>query len=75
KGIAALPPPERGRPFTERQILLAVYVSVLPSVLLYNFMAGIFYHLQLMTSFCVLMGIVYALGRRTAAGCEMTEAD
>ncbi|MDR0433999.1 MAG: O-antigen ligase family protein [Gracilibacteraceae bacterium] len=60
-------PVERGRPFTGAQIFLAAYVSVLPSVLLYNFMAGIFYHLQLMTSFCLLMGGVYALGARAAA--------
>jgi O-antigen ligase len=64
KDLPAIPRPASGRPFSETQILLAAYVSVLPSVLLYNFMAGIFYHLQLMTSLCVLMGAVYALGAR-----------
>ncbi|MDR1604729.1 MAG: O-antigen ligase family protein [Gracilibacteraceae bacterium] len=67
RGSAAAPGPERGRPFSEAQLALAVYISVLPSVLLYNFLAGIFYHLQLMTSFCLLMGVVYALGVRAAA--------
>jgi O-antigen ligase len=70
RGMAAAPAPERGGYFTEAQIMLAAYVSVLPSVLLYNFMAGIFYHLQLMTSFCVLMGFVYALTAPAAQPAE-----
>jgi O-antigen ligase len=37
----------------------AAYAVVLPAVLVYNFMAGIFYNLQIMTVFTVLMGFVY----------------
>jgi O-antigen ligase len=38
---------------------IAAYAAVLPSVLVFNIMGGIFYHLQLMTLFAICMGLVY----------------
>lgn len=49
-GSAAIP---------ERLLPAAAYVVVLPSILIYNFMAGIFYNLQIMTVLVMLMGFAY----------------
>lgn len=38
---------------------IAAYIAVLPSIFVFNFMAGIFYNLQLMTLFAIAMGLVY----------------
>ncbi|RNC63052.1 MAG: hypothetical protein AWM53_01674 [Candidatus Dichloromethanomonas elyunquensis] len=37
----------------------AAYIAVLPSIFVFNFMAGIFYNLQIMTVFAISMGLVY----------------
>jgi O-antigen ligase len=52
---------ESGRevPFDLPTQLMAAYVAVLPSILVFNFLAGIFYNLQLMTIFAICMGLVY----------------
>ncbi|AGA70622.1 hypothetical protein Desdi_3228 [Desulfitobacterium dichloroeliminans LMG P-21439] len=39
------------------------YMALLPAVFLYNFMAGVFYNLQLMTIFCIIIGLVYNTAR------------
>lgn len=35
------------------------YIALLPAIFIYNFMAGIFYNLQIMTIFAIIMGLVY----------------
>lgn len=49
----------KGVPFDLKTLFAAAYVAVLPAILVYNFMAGIFYNLQLMTLFAICMGLVY----------------
>jgi len=49
----------RGLSFDQPTQFLAAYVAVLPSIFVFNFMAGIFYNLQLMTLFAIAMGLVY----------------
>lgn len=41
----------------------AAYMALLPAVFVYNFMAGVFYNLQLMTLFCIIIGLVYNTAR------------
>lgn len=45
--------------FDRRTWFAAAFIAVLPAILVYNFMAGIFYNLQLMTLFALFMGLVY----------------
>jgi hypothetical protein len=49
----------RGVPFDQPTQLIAAYIAVLPSIFVFNFLAGIFYNLQLMTIFAICMGLVY----------------
>lgn len=49
----------RGLSLDQPTQFLAAYVAVLPSIFVFNFMAGIFYNLQLMTLFAIAMGLVY----------------
>jgi len=49
----------RGKPFSHQAQFIAAYLAVLPSILVFNFMAGIFYNLQIMTIFVISMGLVY----------------
>ncbi|WP_018305583.1 O-antigen ligase family protein [Desulfitobacterium hafniense] len=54
-----------GRSYDLPSQLIAAYVAVLPSIFVYNFMAGIFYNLQLMTLFSITIGLAYnSLKRR-----------
>lgn len=39
------------------------YMALLPAIFVYNFMAGVFYNLQLMTIFCIIIGLVYNTAR------------
>ncbi|ADY57275.1 hypothetical protein Sgly_3006 [Syntrophobotulus glycolicus DSM 8271] len=45
--------------FDRKTLWAASYVVLLPAVLIYNFMAGIFYNLQLMTILAAVMGLAY----------------
>jgi len=49
----------RGTALDQPSQLIAAYIAVLPSIFVFNFMAGIFYNLQLMTLFAIAMGLVY----------------
>ncbi|MFA6808208.1 MAG: O-antigen ligase family protein [Eubacteriales bacterium] len=49
--------------FDNNSLLAAAFIVLLPSILVYNFLAGIFYNLQLMTILSVLIGLVYNLER------------
>ena len=46
-------------PFDLPVLFNAVYAALLPSILFFVFWAGIFYNLQLMTLFCIIVGLVY----------------
>lgn len=46
-------------PFDLPTLLNATYVVLLPSILFFIFWAGIFYNLQLMTLFSIVIGLVY----------------
>lgn len=46
-------------PFDLPTLLNATYIAVLPSILFFTFWAGIFYNLQLMTLFSIVIGLVY----------------
>ncbi|NLI92264.1 MAG: O-antigen ligase family protein [Peptococcaceae bacterium] len=48
-----------GAAFDRPAQLVGAYAAVLPSIFVFNFMAGIFYNLQLMTIFAISMGVVY----------------
>lgn len=49
----------KGVAFNQSSQFIAAYVAVLPSIFVFNFMAGIFYNLQLMTIFAISIGLVY----------------
>jgi O-antigen ligase len=49
----------RGAPLDRPAWFVAAYVAVLPSVFVFNFLAGVFYNLQIMTIFAIAMGLVY----------------
>jgi glycosyltransferase involved in cell wall biosynthesis len=49
----------RGSPLPTSLLPAAAYAVVLPSVFVFNIMAGIFYNLQVMTFFLVFFGLVY----------------
>ena len=49
----------KGIPFDRFSLCIAAYLAVLPSIFVFNFMAGIFYNLQLMTVFGISIGLVY----------------
>lgn len=49
----------KGLAFAQPTQFIAAYVAVLPSIFVFNFMAGIFYNLQLMTIFAISIGLVY----------------
>jgi len=43
--------------------ICTAYLALLPAVFLYNFMAGVFYNLQLLTIFGIIIGLVYNTAR------------
>jgi O-antigen ligase len=49
----------KGIAFDQPTLYIAAYLAVLPSIFVFNFMAGIFYNLQLMTVFAISIGLVY----------------
>jgi O-antigen ligase len=49
--------------FDIKTLWAASYAVLLPAILVYNFMAGIFYNLQLMTVMVAAMGLVYNTAR------------
>ncbi|XCH78723.1 MAG: O-antigen ligase family protein [Candidatus Dehalobacter alkaniphilus] len=49
----------RGLAFSQPMQFMAAYAAVLPSIFVFNIMAGIFYNLQLMTFFAICMGLAY----------------
>lgn len=58
-GIQAARSRKESKAFDQKAQFLAAYIAVLPSVFVFNFMAGIFYNLQLMTVFAAGIGLVY----------------
>jgi len=57
--IAKISAAGRGKIFSRQSQFIAAYLAVLPSIFIFNFMAGIFYNLQLMTLFLICIGLVY----------------
>ncbi len=53
-------------PFDLPVLLNATYILLLPSILFYLFWAGIFYNLQLMTLFSIIIGLVYNTAKQPA---------
>jgi len=49
----------RGKAFSQQSQFIAAYIAVLPSIFVFNIMAGVFYNLQIMTIFVISMGLVY----------------
>lgn len=53
-------------PFDLPILFNATYIALLPSILFYVFWAGIFYNLQLMTLFSIVIGLVYNAAKEPA---------
>lgn len=64
----------KGASFDLPELLNAAYAAVLPSILFFIFWAVLFYNLQLMTLFCIIMGLVYNTAKETYTRLDLKVA-